>query len=141
MKVIGKMTFQEYLETFKDAKSYRKQAWRYFIKNNMMKCGITGVNITRIKIRTSHGQIHHDFFTEDGRFCNLDHIKPIILGKCNRKWNLQPTIAKANYRKANKFTEKDKNKILKNKLIFKWVMFKRNIKYKLSLINYQNDKI
>jgi hypothetical protein len=108
---IKKLTLEEYLEetvelSKKRKLSFRKRAWRFLIKNNILTCPASNKVVSYCSYDANEtGKIttyHYNFYTKDGVLFTIDHKKPLAKGGKNTMDNVQPMIGDINWRKGSK---------------------------------------
>lgn len=109
MRFLSRIDFDQYLERFSKKTGYRKKAWCHFIREGKVKCALSGIEATHVKmVQYNDGSIHWDFYTDDDQMMTLDHIKPKKLGGTNNIKNLQPMLLDLNSRKGHSLTYEKK---------------------------------
>lgn len=107
---IRKISIPEFVELCKGMKrvSKRKKQWLSLINSNKLTCPASGEKVSYVSYdKTRQGSYHYNFYSESGRLFTVDHIVPISKGgpKMSVK-NLQPMIAKYNWKKGSQDNEK-----------------------------------
>lgn len=105
------LTLDEYLEDMrilsKERKlSFRKKAWIYLIKNNILMCPATKKIVAYCSYDMRENKkfptYHYNFYSKDGELFTIDHKTPLSKGGKNIMNNIQPMIGEINWEKGNK---------------------------------------